>query len=714
MSFWFDVLFDDDDTYAQPDGGIGDGSGFRPDVAKQQTQHWLDRNSRMCDTARALLKDYAENHADKPPGNLAPIRPLAWNWLPDGMVPGGMDKPQDEEKISPVWKADETDKFEQDRLYGRVSREIDTWWLRARDPNHDHYVINMPTIEVASSRLEHCKQNLVHRHPHHSPPSVVAEADFSDHDHCPDCHGCRHDHDSQDGDEHEHDHSHDHDGSDTDDDHDAECVHHHRHPEHHRLHHYEHDHDYGDDLLDDDEADDGDSYGDGPLTGLLTEIPNILDPKQIEALHMIVKSCILDNAGSGLTRAGENLQKTRCRMFLGLECGRSLLRELLVFIAVWEKEEQSLIFQVTTQIVEAIHHSALIPYAWSCLRIPKDIVSPAQTVLLRLVNHMFRARVNASPTGSSTQGAKDADSTAKDIKLVHFFFSHFRTRIAPECAALMHVQTQIKEGHTDPSEFPVDTWDMERARDGLAQYLDFLTTVAEIVGMRAELIEWEAVYDLLVILNGIESAVTKKQLVELPKKTGQSDLNHNMVERPYSANDGKSASPPPPPPSHEPAYKFPWAGIKGQVFTILATMLQPPPGQNTPGNPGVQKQIVQWNGIVPLLNSCAYDDHNPFAKERVTICLKWLLDGSEMANTYIRELVNASPKPDLKPGPGGTTVSTLRVDGIMGDVKVQIQPRSDGSKLDPARRTDLDEFLRATAGLNLSDLGSGAEDDFMA
>lgn len=737
MSFWFDVLFDDDDTYAQPDGGLGDGSGFRPDVAKQQTQHWLDRNSRMCDTARKLLREYAQNRADKPPGNLAPIRPLAWNWLPDGMGPDGAETPdQSDEKISPIWKNDEPDKFEQDRIYGRVSREIDTWWLRARDPNYEKYVIGMPNIEVASARLEHCKQNIVHRYPYrgeHSPPSIVAEADYSDHEHCPECHECRHDHDDEDDDDdhehdhehddehdHHHDHDHDHDHlHDDDDEHDPDCPHHHHHHDHdhdhdhhhhHHHHHHEYAHDYVDDMMDDDEADDDESYGDGPLTGLLTEIPNILDPKQIEALHMIVKSCILDNAGSGLTRAGENLQKTRCRMFLGLECGRSLLREMLVFIAVWEKDEQSLIFQVTTQIVEAIHHSALIPYAWSCLRIPKDIISPAQTVLLRLVNHMFRARANVAVS------MQPKDYEVKDTKLVHFFFAHFRTRIVPECAALMHVQAQIREGHCDAAEFPVDSWDMERARDGLAQYLDFLTTVAEMQDMRNELIAWEGVYDLLIILNGLETAIPKKPLVELPKKTPQGETSHLMVERPYSTNDnGGAASPPPPPPSQDPAHKFPWAGIKGQIFTILATLLQPPPGQARPGNPTVQTQIVQWNGIVPLLNSCAYDDHNPFAKERVTLCLKWLLDGCETANTFLRELVSLAPQPDLKPPPGGTTVSTLKVDGILGDVKVQVRSSTNGPVLERDGAQEADEILRKTKDLNLNtNSRSNIEDDFMA
>lgn len=509
-------------------------------------------------------------------------------------------------------------------------------------------------------------------------------------------------------------------------------------------------------MIDDEDADDDESYGDGPLTGLLTEVPNILDPKQIEALHMIVKSCILDNAGSGLTRAGENLQKTRCRMFLALDCGKCLLRELLVFIAVWNKDEQSLIFQVTTQIVEALHHSALIPYAWNWLRIPKDIISPAQTVLLRLVNHMFRARVNnnttannnssnnnpaAANTSASTTNARDVPShdkdNSRDIKLVHFFFSYFRSRIVPECAALMHLQAQIREDKCDAAEFPVDTWDMERAKDGLGQYLDFLTTVAEMMDTRAKLIEWEAIYDLITILSGLEAGVAKKPLIELPKrspsKPGSSSpstvsyptpttTTNPMVERPYATEAGSPPPSPPPPDMEEQAHKYPWPCVKGQIFTILATLLQPPPGQSSPGNSQVQSQMVKYNGIVPLLNSCAYDDHNPFAKERVTICLKWLLDGCEAANNFFRELVSMAPQPNLKPPPAGTAVSTLRVDGIQGDIKVQVRSRT----APPVGRAGVVEevedyekdLLQRVAGMSLNSAPATSrgsiEDDFMA
>lgn len=730
MSFWFDVLFDDEDgAFSRPDEALSDGSGFRPEVAKLQVQHWLERNSKMCVPARKLLQDYGDRYAGKPPGNKAPVRP------PDCSV----DNPADvdgSKRINPVWKPDELDKYEQDRAYGRVSREVDTWWLRARDPNYEDWVVGLPSVESAQSRTEHCKNNLVNRYAHsyqgeQSPQLEAAEEDLSDHDHCrcAECHACHHEAHGHDLDEHEHEagcerhhhrhhhlrHHHGHDLGHDDDGH--------RHDEddeddNHRVHDYSHEpaftHEYVDDLMDE-EVDDDVSYEEGPLTGLLTEIPNILDPKQIEALHMIVKSCILDNAGSGLTRAGENLQKTRCRMFLALDCGKSLLRELLVFIAVWDKDEQSLIFQVTTQIVEALHHSALIPYAWNSLRIPKDIISPAQTVLLRLVNHMLRAYVH-------NPKAQEPRDNTRDVKLVHFFFSFFRSRIVPECAALMHLQAQIREQKCDPAEFPVDSWDMERAKDGLVQYLEFLTTVAEAPDTRAKLIEWEAVYDLVTILSGLEAGVQKKALIELPKRSPEGAKSTPMVERPYATEQHSPAPSPPPPPLQQPAHKFPWSGIKGQIFTILATLLQPPSGQSSPGNSQVQTQMVKYNGIVPLLNCCAYDDHNPYAKERVTICLKWLLDGCEAANNFFRELVSLAPQPSLRPASGGTATSVIRVDGIQDEVKVQVRPgaaahagRAEGGS--GSRDPDAD-LLECAASLSLGAAAptrrGAMEDDFMA
>ncbi|KAJ4415091.1 hypothetical protein N0V85_002871, partial [Neurospora sp. IMI 360204] len=634
MSFWCAVLFDDESGEEQQDAGA-QFADFRPDVAKMEVQNWIERNSRMCDKARQLLVDYQQNLGSRgsPPGSLPENPVLSWNWMPH--VRPRADDIGEETKITPQWKEDEQDKFEQDRLYGRVSREVDTWWLKVRDPNYDEWIISMPSVEKAHQLIEGCKLSSLNRYPH------------------------SYRNDDQEGSVHS-----------------AENV---QMPEHQGPEgevrddrHYNLP-DYNDDMIEDEDVDDDESYGEGPMSGLLTEVPNILDPKQIEALHMIVKSCILDSAGISLSRAGENLQKTRCRMFLSLECGRSLLREILVFIAVWEKSEQSLIFQLTTQIVEAIHHSALIPFAWQSLRIPKDIISPAQTVLLRLVNNMFRTRLQ-DPIQPGSKGH------LRDIKLLQFLYIQFRTRIVPECAALMHLQAQIRNEVCDPADFPVDSWDMERAKDGLQQFLDLLMTVNEPIEWRTCLIQWEAVFDLLVLLKSLESAVPKKPMVDLPDRSAhRRPPPPHDDDRDHDYDSADPPPPPPPPPIQEHAHKFPWAGIKGQILHIIAGLLQPEAGRAGPGNPVVQKQIIQHNGIISLLNCCVYDDHNRFARERVQICLKWLMDGSAEANKVLHDLVAVSPPPNLQPAPdasGLTQPVPLRVDGIAGEVKVRVKPNN--------------------------------------
>ena len=625
MAFWSTVLFDDETLADETETNDGE---FRPDIAKTEVQNWFERNSRLCEKARLLLREYEANVASHGyPGHLHRDSPLAWNWLPEGSVPVRADDADDDTKITPQWNEDEPDKFEQDKAYGRVSREIDTWWLKNRDPNYDDWVVPMPTVEFAQQRTENCKANLVNRYVH---SYRVAEHEGSVH--------------SAEGAQSE--------GAGE------ECR---------EGGHYAHD--YGEEMIEEESIDDDGSYGEGPMNGLLTEVPNILDPKQIEALHMIVKSCILDNAGLALSRAGENLQKTRCRMFLALECGRSLLREILVFIAVWEKSEQSLIFQLTTQIVEAIHHSALIPFAWQSLRIPKDIMSPAQTVLLRLINNMFRARNNDPPP-------PDSKEHLRDVKLLHFLFIQFRSRIVPECVALMHLQAQIRNGLCDPADFPVDSWDMERAKDGIQQFLELFTTVNELPETRQYLIEWEAVYEMITLLKGLDAGVQKKPMVELPTRSAQRHHpppppHHDDPDAGYDSEDNPLA---PGPPLEEPAHKYPWAGIKGQILHILAGLLQPPAGRSSPGNPIVQHQILRHNGIIALLNCCVYDDYNRFARERVQICLKWLMDGCDEANRYLRDLLaSAPPPPSLRPaaGDGGPATATVRIDGIAGEVKVR-------------------------------------------
>ncbi|KAK4166691.1 hypothetical protein QBC43DRAFT_232282 [Cladorrhinum sp. PSN259] len=635
MSFWSTILFDDDNM--EENNMYGD---FRPDIAKVEVANWYERNARLSPKTRQLLIEYEENIASRglPPGHLPCISPLAGNWLADSTGFRLRADAENGDKITPQWKEDEPDKFKQDQLYGRVSREVDTWWLKTRDPNYDSWVVPMPTVEFAQQRTENCKANLINRYAHtYRTEEQEVEGSVHSGDEGPLLEG-----------------SVEQEGKDGG--------------------HYVHD--YNDDMIEEEDIDDDESYGEGPMSGLLTEVPNILDPNQIEALHLIIKNCILDAAGGSLTNAGENLQKTRCRMFLALECGRSLLREILVFIAVWEKNETSTIFLLTVQIVEAIHHNALIPFAWQSLRIPKDIISPAQTVLLRLVNSMLRSRSIDPPP-------LDSKEHLRDVKLIHFLFIQFRSRIVPECAALMHLQAQIRNNLCDPADFPVDSWDMERAKDGLQQFLELFTTVSELPETRAYLVEWELVYELIVLLKGLDAGVPKKPMVDPAKR--QSPPSVDDHDQGYDSEDHPLA---PPPPMQEPAHKFPWAGIKGPILNILAGLLQPL-YTHGPGNPVVQEQVLRHNGLVSLLGCCVYDDHNRFARERVQLCLKFLLHGSEEANNTLRSLVTmppppAPPTPPNAPSPGGTPqIQSVRVDGIPGEVKVRV--RAPGEAVPPQR-----------------------------
>ncbi|KAL8393178.1 hypothetical protein RB595_003107 [Gaeumannomyces hyphopodioides] len=711
MSFWFDVLFDDDST------ADDDETGFRLEVAKTEVSNWLERNSTMCDKARKLLREYADVQAQghRPPGPLPPISPLAWNWLPEGDTKSrAVDPPPSTE---PVWVEKETDKFEQDKGYGRVSHEIDMWWTKARDENYCEWKVPMPSVEFAQKRAEACKTSLLQHY------TSYREGDFDDED------GDMYEGEIIDG---------EFEGSIQGPAHDGAP----RHGSRSLVQGYVEDmneegaEEDEDDEEEEEDVDDAESYGDGPMTGLLTEIPNILDPKQIEALHMIVKSCIVDTVNS--LAPYENRQRTRCRMFIALECGKSLLREMLVFIAVWEKDEASLIFQITTQIVEALHHNALLPYTWKALRIPKDITSPAQTVLLRLINHMYRT----FPRGSTTTESPAEKHVAENrVKLLHFLFSNFRSRIVPECLALMVIQAHIREGVIYEADFPVDNWDMERAKDGLAQFLDFLITAAEDHELRSRLIEWDATYELVTLLRNLERAVEKKPLVSPPPprnnggdaQSAAAATSASGAPSPpppttatgsarasYSYEDGDENLPPPPPPpppcappGQEPAYKYPWPEVKCQVLALLASLLQPPPGKTSPGNETVQRKVVQYNGMPALLNSSLYDDHNRFARERVQLCLKWLLDGGVEANQFVNNLVKVKEAEEAKAGTGpssgsaqapsaaragpstvaksGTSgkpkpgeVTTVRIDGVEGEVKVKIQAPSSNNNPSPA------------------------------
>lgn len=75
--------------------------------------------------------------------------------------------------------------------------------------------------------------------------------------------------------------------------------------------------------------------------GLLTDIPRILGPTEIEALPMIVQNGIAPIDGTD-----KDMQGVRCNILLAQESGRALLRELLVFLGAWEVEERDFCYKM--------------------------------------------------------------------------------------------------------------------------------------------------------------------------------------------------------------------------------------------------------------------------------------------------------------------------------------------------------------------------------
>ncbi|KAL2890039.1 Copper transport protein 86 [Ceratocystis lukuohia] len=678
MSFWLDVLFDYDIGSLSPPQSssllfpttpdVPTLEGFYPNRARYQIRKWIEENFSVHPEACELLyKDMEKNASAAGFGSV------------DGAVIDGLAG-QAQQKSPPEWQnagtpvgkpgatATETSSV--------ISEEIEVWYSRYRA---SCYVgATMTTIDNTKAQIENCKSQRLNRcyaqsqaatasTPGNIPPRASTSAES-----CTDA-----------------------------------CS--------------EYADDYGEDDIEED---------DGLLAGILTEIPNILDPKQIEALHMIVKSCVIDTNGTPSTHSTE-LQKTRCKMFLALECGKSLLREILVFIAVWEMEENSLIFKLTNQIIHSIHKTALIPYAWQSLRIPKDIMSPAQTVLLRMIHQILETkRDNYHHNIAENSNYTSSEEFTNDLTLIHFLFHIFRYEVVPECLALMHIQAQVRENKLDPLYFPVDLWDMDRAKDGLAVFLDLIILVADIPESRTRLIEWEAIFDLVALLNGLDAAVAKKPLVSVPSRARGSS-NNNTSDQAYPDASGQSVHSI----MQEPAFKFPWSGLKAQIFTIMAHLLQPPLGRNSPGNAAVQQQIVRNNGIVPLLNSCAYDDYNPFAKERVAVCLKWLLDGCEAANNFFRDLISLAPPMMTSPGgaqagaggagdangntgTGSNNITSqaipettrIRVDGIEGEINVEVRKKSSKGKA-PVRHREVEKGMKAMS-LN-SNGNTEMEENFM-
>ncbi|KAL4978635.1 hypothetical protein BDW66DRAFT_164393 [Aspergillus desertorum] len=400
-----------------------------------------------------------------------------------------------------------------------------------------------------------------------------------------------------------------------------------------------------------DEDEDDDDYRGRPgdqQRGLLTDIPLVLGPAEIEALPMIIQAGIVDSFGlKGGERTGSrNMQALRCHILLTQETGRNLLRELLIFIAAWDLPDDELYFKMMVQIMDAVLKNGLMSHAYSDFGQPKDIISPAQAVVVKILTHIFRAKYSpASVTGSGQANAtkNPAPLSRVDVLTVRYIFTIFRGNIIPETCALIYLQGQIRAGRALPEDFPLNLWDMERVYEGVYQFLEFFAVLTENNDWKTLLVKWEIVYDLVTLIKELEASIPKGQLSQLnigrnsPSREQQQSASPGpiAVERPYDPSDpdptdGGTASRPESPPITEDPSEFEWRNLKKLVVLVLSSLVWK--------CPEVQDQIRRHGGVETILSCTNFDAHNPYIKEHAVMCLKFLLEGNRENQKLIEEL----------------------------------------------------------------------------
>ncbi|KAI9794616.1 MAG: copper transport protein [Peltula sp. TS41687] len=405
--------------------------------------------------------------------------------------------------------------------------------------------------------------------------------------------------------------------------------------------------------------DDDDEVYHGPgdqERGLLTDIPLVLGPNEIEALPMIIQTGIVDAfASKNPEGIHENMQAIRCNILISQESGRYLLRELLIFIAAWDLAEDEVYYKMMVQIMDSILLNGLVPYTYSSFAENKDIISPAQAVIIKLLTQIFRGKLAKALPSAPDQSGR-LPFLRVHVLAIRFIFAHFRQSIIPETCGLIYIQGQIRAGQIKAEEFPLNLWDVERVYEGVYQYLEFFAVLTEIDGWKRLLVKWEITFELISLLQELEEAIPKGQLPTRNMPTTTNPTNGNQgagasqttttthqpkpisVERPFDRN------PPSPPttntstaPENSPVLQaadnpeeFEWRNLKKLVVLVLSSL--------TWKSAVVQNQVRKHGGVELILQCCNYDSHNPYIREHAIMCLRFLLEGNEENQQIVREL----------------------------------------------------------------------------
>ena len=392
--------------------------------------------------------------------------------------------------------------------------------------------------------------------------------------------------------------------------------------------------------------------------GLLTDVPLVLGPTEIEALPMIIQAGIVDSFGlkGGERNGAKNMQAVRCHILLAQEAGRNVLRELLIFIAAWDLPDDEFYFKMMVQIMEAILQNGLMSHAYSDFGQAKDIISPAQAVVIKILTHIFRSKYSPTAVADSTGQARaprpPASLARVDVLTVRYIFTVFRGNIVPETCALIYLQGQIRAGTALAGDFPLNLWDMERVYEGVYQFLEFFAVLTESNDWKGLLVEWEIVYDLVTLIKELDASIPKASLTtEIPplpsiKTTHVTKAASNAatssttstpvaVERPYDPTIPDTGIAPPveeplfptdgdtqsPTLGTEDPAEFEWRNLKKLIVLVLSSLVWK--------SPTVQNQIREHGGVEVILGCTQYDAQNPYIKEHAVMCLKFLLEGNK-------------------------------------------------------------------------------------
>ncbi|PWW72594.1 hypothetical protein C7212DRAFT_359915 [Tuber magnatum] len=424
--------------------------------------------------------------------------------------------------------------------------------------------------------------------------------------------------------------------------------------------------------------------------GFLTEVPRLLQPDEIQPLPMMLQNGVVPLEGTD-----HAMQAVRCKLMLAQGYGRSLLREILVFLGAWEVDEEDFCFKMMTQVTEAILLNGLIPYAYESFRDEKDIVTPAQSVLLKLLASVYRqpetgrdhgtnssscsfgtptpSVLSESPTSPVTDFGEAFDPPPIiESSIPTFFAAVLRKQVIPPTIRIIKLQGAIREGKAKKETFELSLWDLDRIYEGLYQFFELLMLFSEDEEAKRVLISSDKgiVGDLVVFLRELDKAIPRwvasKSVPQPPSPSPPSPQEKEMgrggsdkalkvneayrVERPFdvypgakdeegSGDESEDADDEEPNDDRglsEPE-EFTWPHIKRYLVMLLSGFSWQ--------NEAVQDLIREKGGLQAVLNQCMIDDDNPYIREHAILCIRNLLENNPENQKVVKalEAVQAIP-----------------------------------------------------------------------